>query len=203
MATTGLRFLGIENELDSQLASDLVLLNSFSVEQLKQFFSLVVSWILAPKNSNIKTSVGVFAQDQSIEGAAIKGSLRGVLLLIRGALKRNVTPQQLRGDLIAIGLDAKRAESMERIWRANYLDLARSATVQTMEIKSLQNMEWKFGVTASSDELDSLGSTFLHMKFTLSSGKKTEPCHVEMSLPQFYEFLAKMEQAKAEMDAFE
>ena len=203
MATTGLRFLGIENELDTQLASDLVLLNNFSIGQLGDFFSLVVSWVLAPKDSDIKADVGVFAQDQGLAGATVKGSLRGVLLLVRGALKRNVTPQQLKGDLVAVGLDTDHAETLETIWRANYLDLARSATVQTMEIKSLVNMEWKFGVTASSDELDTLGSTFLHMKFTLSSGKKTEPCHVEMSLPQFYDFLARMEQAKSEMDAFE
>ena len=81
------------------------------------------------------------------------------------------------------------------------MDLARSATVQTMTIKSLQDMEWKFGVTASSEELDSVGSTFLQMKFTLASGSNDdEKVHVEMSLPQFYEFLAKMETAKAEMD---
>ena len=203
MATTGLRFLGVENELDSQLGADLALLARFTVPQLQEFAGLIVSWVIAPKSSDIKASVGAFAQAQGVPGSVVKGSMRGLLLLMRGALKHNVTPQQMRGDLVAIGLDSERAETMQKLWRANYMELARSAAVQTMQIKSLVNMEWKFGVTAASEELDSLGSTFLHMKLTLASGASQEPCHVEMSLPQFYEFLAKMEEAKAEMDRFE
>jgi hypothetical protein len=203
MATTGLRFLGVENELDPSLAADLTLLARFTVPQLSEFAALILAWVIAPKASDVKASVGAFAAAQGVSGGVVKGAMRGLLLLVRGALKHNVTPQQLRGDLVAVGMDAERAEALEKLWRSNYMELARSATLQTMQIKSLVNMEWKFGVTASSDELDSLGSTFLHMKFTLASGMSQEPCHVEMSLPQFYEFLAKMEKAKAEMDRFE
>ena len=198
------RFLG-DKDLDPQLASDLTVLNKFSVAQLREFASLIVNWVIAPNSSDIKSSVGIFAQTHTIDGSTIKTSMRGLLLLVKGALKFNVTPQQLKGDLVALGMSTEGAETMEKVWRGNYMDLARSATVQTMTIKSLQDMEWKFGVTASSDELDTVGNTFLQMKFSLASGSKvdntSEQVHVEMSLPQFYNFLSTMEQAQAEMDA--
>jgi hypothetical protein len=200
------RFLGLGNELDPQLAQDLSILNKFPLDQLREFSSLIVSWVIAPKSSDIKSTVGSFATTNSIDGSTIKASMRGLLLLVKGALKYNVTPQQLKGDLLTLGMSKEGAETMEKVWRGNYMDLARSATVQTMTIKSLQDMEWKFGVTASSDELDTVGNTFLQMKFTLASGSKVnnnkvEQIHVEMSLPQFYDLLSKMELAKAEMDA--
>ena len=200
------RFLGLDNELDPQLGQDLSVLSKFSVEQLREFASLIVSWVIAPKASDIKASVAAFASTHSIDGSTIKASMRGLLMLVKGALKYNVTPQQLKGDLVALGMATAGAETIEKVWRGNYMDLARSATVQTMTIKSLQNMEWKFGVTASSEELDTVGNTFLQMKFTLASGSKvdtnkSEQVHVEMSLPQFYDLLSKMELAKAEMDA--
>ena len=137
---TGYRFIGLNNELDSQLAQDLSVLSKFPTAQLQEFAALIVTWVVAPNASDVKSSVGTFAQTHSIDGSTIKASMRGLLLLVKGALKHNVTPQQLKGDLLALGMSSDRAETMEKVWRGNYMDLARSATVQTMTIKSLQDM---------------------------------------------------------------
>lgn len=45
-----------------------------------------------------------------------------------------------------------------------------------------------------------MGSTFLQMKFVLDNGREHQEVVTEMSLPQFYQFLAQMERAKAVMD---
>lgn len=45
-----------------------------------------------------------------------------------------------------------------------------------------------------------VGSTFLQMKFVLDNGREHQEVVTEMSLPQFYQFLAQMERAKAVMD---
>ena len=44
--------------------------------------------------------------------------MRGLLLLVKGALKYNVTPQQLKGDLLTLGMSKEGAETMEKVWRA-------------------------------------------------------------------------------------
>ena len=57
-------------------------------------------------------------------------------------------------------------------------------------------MEWRFGVTCSNSELEEVGRTFLQVKLQLDvgGGRMEEKC-IEMTLPQFYEFLKEMEKA--------
>ena len=56
-------------------------------------------------------------------------------------------------------------------------------------------------VTAASDELGQVGSTFLHMKLVVDKGRgEREDVFMELTLPQFYEFMADMEKAKTYTD---
>jgi len=64
-------------------------------------------------------------------------------------------------------------------------------------------MEWKFGVTASSSELSHLGQCFLQLKLVLNKGGKKENVLMELTLPQFYKFLAQMEAAKRQCDSLQ
>jgi hypothetical protein len=75
--------------------------------------------------------------------------------------------------------------------------------------------EWRFGITTGNKELREVGNTFLQLKLRLDRGDgKTNEEYIgmrfsfceltssELSLPQFYEFVATMEKAKAQMDFF-
>jgi hypothetical protein len=82
----------------------------------------------------------------------------------------------------------------------------------------LVDMEWKFGVTASSDDEMQVGASFLQMKLVIDRGsgkvqsmnkqakpaltrtRQYEHCFMEVSLEQFYNFMAQMEKAKAYVD---
>ena len=62
-------------------------------------------------------------------------------------------------------------------------------------------MEWKFGVTASSDELEKVGSTYLQLRLlTAKAGGGSDEVMLELTVEQFYEFLAQMERVKASVD---
>lgn len=76
--------------------------------------------------------------------------------------------------------------------------------INAIQMAKLINLEWNFGVTASSDELQAAGESFLLVKYTLQEGGKSELKHIamEMSLSQFYHFLHEMEKAKAAIDAY-
>lgn len=63
------------------------------------------------------------------------------------------------------------------------------------------DVDWKFGVTASTSEEDKVGTSYLHLKITTeSSNKQLNHVYLEMSLPQFYSFLHELEKAKASLD---
>lgn len=58
-------------------------------------------------------------------------------------------------------------------------------------------------VTTANTERDKVGAAFMQFKFVLNKGNGTqENIHVEMTLPQFYEFVHQMEQAKTHLDFF-
>jgi hypothetical protein len=55
-------------------------------------------------------------------------------------------------------------------------------------------------VTAASDEMQQVGSTFLQLKLTVGKGNSKKRVNLEMTLPQFYTFLAQMEKVRSTMD---
>ncbi|KAK3273013.1 hypothetical protein CYMTET_18723 [Cymbomonas tetramitiformis] len=67
----------------------------------------------------------------------------------------------------------------------------------------LVDLDWKFAVTASSDELQVVGGSLLQLKMSLDTGDgKIEHVAMEMTLPQFYQFLHEMGKMKAVMDTY-
>uniref|UniRef100_A0AAY4D1G8 Nucleolar protein 4-like b n=1 Tax=Denticeps clupeoides TaxID=299321 RepID=A0AAY4D1G8_9TELE len=73
---------------------------------------------------------------------------------------------------------------------------------QTLMVNQLVDMEWKFGVTVGTSEIQKLGNIFLQLKLVIRKGNTTENVYMELTLPQFYNFLHEMERAKASMECF-
>ena len=83
-------------------------------------------------------------------------------------------------------------------------------------------MEWKFGVTAATNDLRHCGNSYLQLRLVLDKGnnrtqtvtmgkmivniktfqKNINNIIIELTLPQFYEFMKEMERAKSSLDYF-
>ncbi|XP_012866130.1 PREDICTED: COMM domain-containing protein 7 [Dipodomys ordii] len=118
------------------------------------------------------------------------------------ALKKNLTAEQVQADLITLGLSEERATYFSEKWKQNAPILARRAIGQTLMINQLIDMEWRFGVTSGSSELEKVGSIFLQLKLVVKKGNQTENVYIELTLPQFYSFLHEMERVRASMECF-
>ncbi len=67
--------------------------------------------------------------------------------------------------------------------------------------KKLQSLDWKFGVTVGTDEIDQLGTTHLQMRMGIRQTNGSIEYHcVEYTLTQFYEFLSELEKASTEIE---
>jgi COMM domain containing 7 len=98
-------------------------------------------------------------------------------------------------------MSVEATSTLRNAWEAAYKSLANVSVKSTLMANQLIDMEWKFGVTAASDELSQVGSTFLHMKLVVDKGEgKREDVFMELTLPQFYDFMADMEKAKTYID---
>ena len=98
-------------------------------------------------------------------------------------------------------LSEEATATLRGAWESSSRALASAGVKGSIMANQLVDMEWKFGVTAASDELGQVGSTFLHMKLVVDKGNGLrEDVFMELTLPQFYEFMADMEKAKTYVD---
>ncbi|XP_010787722.1 COMM domain-containing protein 7 [Notothenia coriiceps] len=118
------------------------------------------------------------------------------------AMKKSLTAEQIREDLVSLGLNEDKAAHFSQQWGEHSAALCRLAVGQTLMVNQLVDMEWKFGVTVGTSEVQKVGNIFLQLKLVVRKGNSTENVYMELTLPQFYNFLHEMERAKASMECF-
>jgi hypothetical protein len=97
-------FAGEEGTLDELVFSDIGNLNAFSDVQLSQFVSLLLRFLAGEGGgSQLLAEVGAFAQEHSVNPAALRNTVRGALFFFRGAVKTNLSAEHLKEDLLAFG----------------------------------------------------------------------------------------------------
>ncbi|KAK7884522.1 hypothetical protein WMY93_027645 [Mugilogobius chulae] len=133
---------------------------------------------------------------------ALKNLMKSVLLVPQGAMKKNLSAEQIREDLTTLGLNEEKAVQFSQQWGEHSAALSRLAVRQTLMVNQLVDMEWKFGVTVGTSEMHKVGNIFLQLKLVIRKGNSTENVYMELTLPQFYNFLHELERAKASMDCF-
>ena len=96
------------------------------------------------------------------------------------------------------GLSAAHAKRVGSAWGVTAASLTEVASAGTFLMNELVDMQWKFIVSASSSEVDRIGSPAVQLSLVLDVGGGTHSTVVvELTLPQFYDFLADMEKAQA------
>ncbi|XP_069740069.1 COMM domain-containing protein 7-like [Narcine bancroftii] len=185
------------------LSSDIQALNKLSNQQFSALTEIIFHFVTEPTESvRLLNELSEFASKNGMSSGPLKNILKNVLLVPYGALKRNLTADHIKADFITLGLGEEKAGCFADQWKLHSTVLSRLALEQTMTVNQLVDMEWKFGVTAGSSELQKVGSIFLQLKLVIKKGNKTEIIYMELTLPQFYNFLHEMEQAKTSLECF-
>ncbi|KAK6471862.1 COMM domain-containing protein 7-like isoform X1 [Huso huso] len=189
--------------LPDSVSTDIQNLNKLSEEQYVSLTDILFRFLTEPKETDrFLSQLNEFASENGMSPGPLKNLVKSVLLVPNGALKRNLTAEQVKADLITLGLNEDKASHFADQWKVRYPALSRLAVEQTLMVNQLVDMEWKFGVTAGSSELHKVGSIFLQLKLVVRKGNATENIFMELTLPQFYSFLHEMERAKASLDCF-
>ncbi|XP_075702193.1 COMM domain-containing protein 7 isoform X2 [Rhinoderma darwinii] len=172
-------------------------------QQVARLCSVIFCFLKEQKEVDQFTSqLEEFGKDNGISLGPLRSIVRSVLLVLNGALRRNLKSEDLQSDLVVLGLDEEKAVLFADKWRSDAAVLTRLAVGRTLSINQLVDMEWKFGVTAASSELEKAGTIFLQLKMVIKKGNQLEPVYVELTLPQFYSFLHEMERAKSSLECF-
>uniref|UniRef100_A0A8B9MKZ5 COMM domain-containing protein n=1 Tax=Accipiter nisus TaxID=211598 RepID=A0A8B9MKZ5_9AVES len=176
------------------VSGDMHNLNQLSAQQFSALTEVLFRFLTEPKEvERFLTQLSDFATMNKISLGPLKNIVKSILLVPNGALKRNLSSEQVRADFIALGLSEEKASYFAEQWKVNSPTLTRLAVGQTLMINQLIDMEWKFGVTAGSSELEKVGSIFLQVNLLHQR---------ELTLPQFYSFLHEMERVKTSLESF-
>nr|XP_009667904.1 PREDICTED: COMM domain-containing protein 7 [Struthio camelus australis] len=171
--------------------------------QFSALTEVIFRFLTEPKEvERFLTQLSDFATMNKLSLGPLKNIVKSILLVPNGALKRNLSSEQVRADFIALGLSEEKASYFAEQWKLNSPTLTRLAVGQTLMINQLIDMEWKFGVTAGSSELEKVGSIFLQLKLVIKKGSQMENVYMELTLPQFYSFLHEMERVKTSLESF-
>lgn len=195
-----MHFLG-GGDADPQVATDLANANVFAPSQLSELASMVLDLIRDPRGSGIQERLGEFAETHGVNVPVLKNAAKGIIVFYRGAAKQNISADQLADDCAGLGLSKDAVSVLRGCWEARRRDLATASARTSLMANRLVDLEWTFGVTSATDELGAVGATFLNVKLVIDKGHgEREDIFMELTLAQFYEFMADMEEAKTYID---
>ncbi|XP_058989542.1 COMM domain-containing protein 7 isoform X3 [Mustela lutreola] len=197
-----------EDPVPEAVGGDMQQLNQLGAQQFSALTEVLFHFLTEPKEvERFLSQLSEFATTNQISLGPLRSIVKSLLLVPNGALKKSLTADQVRGDLITlvsfcslIGLSEEKATYFSEKWKQSAPTLARWAIGQTLMINQLVDMEWKFGVTSGSSELEKVGSIFLQLKLVVKKGNQTENLYIELTLPQFYSFLHEMERVRSSME---
>lgn len=180
-----------------ELSDDLKPLNAFDPSDLDALATVVLDHLSTPQT--LIAAVTDFAQVRDVKKSLLEKGVRGLVALLQAAGHHDKSAADVKSDAALLGLDDAHASALGRAFDSFALrDLFSDTTM-----RQLVDLEWKFGVTCASSESDKpVGKTFLQLKLLLDNKNgQVESVYLELTLPQFYDFLAHMEKAKRAMDS--
>nr|XP_036860542.1 COMM domain-containing protein 7 isoform X2 [Manis javanica] len=172
-----------QDPVPEAVGGDMQLLNQLGA-QFSDLTEVLFHFLTEPKEvDRFLAQLSEFATNNQISLGPLRSIVKSLLLVPNGALKKSLTAEQVRADFMTLGLGEDKATYFAEKWKQNAFTLARWAIGQTLMINQLIDMEWKFGVTSGSSELEKVGSIFLQaVKWTVTGVARSE-CHRPTSEP--------------------
>ncbi|XP_073736664.1 COMM domain-containing protein 7 isoform X3 [Callorhinus ursinus] len=174
-----------QDPVPEAVGGDMQQLNQLGAQQFSALTEVLFHFLTEPKEvERFLAQLSEFATTNQISLGPLRSIVKSLLLVPNGALKKSLTADQVRADFITLGLSEEKATYFSEKWKQSAPTLARWAIGQTLMINQLIDMEWKFGVTSGSSELEKVGSIFLQLKLVVQKGNQTENLYIgyEMDL---------------------
>ncbi len=124
-------------------------------------------------------------------------------MLLQLAIKDGMNDSRLGQLCIDLDIDLRASKAIASMWSANFSKVTTSIVTKVASSNEIVDLDWSFGVTASSSDSAHVGKTYLQLKIGLASpnsGEAQRDIFLELSLEQFYQFLAQMEKCKTYID---
>ena len=186
--------------LPTTLLSDLKGLNSLNESQLGEVFDIARSF-LTSHAEHAEQLLSAFSAAYAVNEKPLRLLLSSFLYVLSAALQRNLSADALADDLARLHLSPAAASDLSGHYRQCVQQLQAESARGVLTVNELVDFQWRFGVTAASSEVDRVGQTFLQLTLVLDKGTEgRQNVRMELSLPQFYDFLQQMQSASRQVE---
>uniref|UniRef100_A0A8C7ZJQ0 COMM domain containing 7 n=1 Tax=Oryzias sinensis TaxID=183150 RepID=A0A8C7ZJQ0_9TELE len=128
-------------DVPDSVCTDFQNLNKLNEQQFIRLIEILFQFLLEPKETDrFMQQLAEFAGHHGMSAGPLKTLMKSVLLVPQEACKKNLTAEQIREDLMALG-----EEHFSLQWAEHNASLSRRAVEQTLMVNQLVDMEWKFG----------------------------------------------------------
>jgi COMM domain containing 7 len=98
---------------------------------------------------------------------------------------------------VSNGIASQLSGVISNRWTERRREITSSLIGRIISANKLVDMDWSFGVTVASSDMDQVGKTYIQLKLTTEEGNYARQVHfVELSVDQFYQFLGALESCK-------
>ncbi|KAL9646999.1 hypothetical protein ABK040_013853 [Willaertia magna] len=201
-----MRYHFIDKEPPQQLLSDFSALEEAPLDVFKNL--AIASIRLISGESELTTvqqlleALTPLSQNCNISVHKLANLIRSLTVFLQAAIGKNLKVDLIEQDCTNLGLSEDKSQIISQLWKKYFVAISRGVFSQNLTINPLIDMDWRFGVTASSSELNEVGTTFLQLRLTIDEGGLKKDVFLEMTLQQFYDFLHEMEKAQTTLDFF-
>lgn len=203
------------DELPAEMQQHVQVLQQAPLDAFKQLiqasFKIMTGETELASLDTLQAALEPAAEKCNVPVSTLMSVIRSLTLIFQGTVRHNVKLEQLVADFQTLGFADSAMETgddrtkyVAAVWKKYFISVSKEVLAQTLQVQPLMDMDWRFGVTASSSEQERVGKTFLQLKLRFfDEGTQTaKDTFLELSLAQFYDFLHQMEKAKATLDFF-
>jgi len=158
----------------AQLVRDVQSLSSWPLEALQPFSGVLLAFL--SQNPAQESVLKQFVESHPQLAEQARPCLTSLLTFFSASIKRggSNTSAHVRADLAALGLDAERAELLSSQCLSSLSEAVEVALSKTLQAAQLEDIAWKFGVSAGGSEVDKMGSCFLQLQMNIDPGNEIE-----------------------------
>ena len=161
-----------------------------------------LTFLMDPNPGVLEADMAAVTEKYGLSKSVVQGLSKHLIVIWQNAIREGWDETRLKAMTESSGLSSAVSVALGKHWKKCSKLVASSGPGRSIEGNEVVDMDWSFGVTAASNDSGNIGKTFLQMRLTLLD-KTTENVRnvfLELSLEQFYHFLAQLEGCKTAID---
>eukprot|EP01041_Mallomonas_annulata_P011516 gene11516-24083_t len=178
----------------------LVKLNDVDDRSLGALTDIVVNFLLEKNSDHFQSSLELYLQDFPLEKGFFKILVRALIIFLEEGISDAWDVKKLEEKCNQYNIDQSKTSVLVLCWKNKSAQITSSILSSILSINELIDMDWSFGVTCATEDCHEMSQTFLQLKLVVNGRKDNRGVRtlfMELTIEQFYKFLAQMESARA------